>query len=51
MYGKELDYSLALASVRYYDDDFRVRHIYTVGDNYKDESRVFDGLKALVHAE
>ena len=38
----------ALAAVRYYDDDFRVRRIYTAWDNRKDEARLFDGLNALV---
>jgi hypothetical protein len=39
----------ALASVRYYNDDFRFRRIYTAWDSRKDESRLFDGLNALVH--
>jgi hypothetical protein len=38
----------ALASVRYYDDDFRVRRIYSAWENRKDESRLFDGVNALV---
>jgi len=38
----------ALASVPYYDDDFRCRRIYTAWDNRKDEARLFAGLNALV---
>lgn len=38
----------ALASVRYFDDDFRTRCIYTAWDNRKDEARLFAGLNALV---
>ncbi len=38
----------ALASVRHYDDDFRVRRIYTAWDNRKDEAGLFAGLNALV---
>jgi hypothetical protein len=38
----------ALASVRYCDDDFRCRRIYTAWDNKKDEARLFAGLNALV---
>jgi hypothetical protein len=38
----------AIASVRYYDDDFKARRIYTAWDNRKDERRLFDGLNALV---
>jgi hypothetical protein len=37
----------AIASVRYYDDDFKRRRIYTAWDNLKDEERLFDGLEAL----
>jgi hypothetical protein len=38
----------AIASVRYYDDDFKTRTIYTAWDNAKDEARLFRGLEALV---
>src|SRR5579885_2322537 len=38
----------ALASVRYCDDDFRCRRVYTAWDNKKDEARLFAGLNALV---
>jgi hypothetical protein len=38
----------ALASVRYFDDDFQCRRIYTAWDNKKDEARLFAGLNALV---
>lgn len=38
----------AIASVRYYDDAFAARRIYTAWDNRKDEKRLFDGLEALV---
>jgi hypothetical protein len=37
----------AIASVRYYDDDFKRRRIYTAWDNAKDEERLFAGLEAL----
>lgn len=38
----------AVASVRYYDDQFRTRRIYTAWDNRKDEARLFAGLEAMV---
>lgn len=38
----------AIASVKYYDDDFTTRRIYTAWDNRKDEDRLFKGLNALV---
>jgi hypothetical protein len=38
----------AIASVAYYDDQFRTRRIYTAWDNRKDEHRLFRGLAALV---
>jgi len=38
----------AIASVKYYDDDFTQRRIYTAWDNRKDEDRLFAGLKRLV---
>lgn len=38
----------AIASVRYYDDGFKTRRIYTAWDNKKDEYRLFRGLEALV---
>ena len=38
----------AIASVRYSDDGFKVRRIYTAWDNRKDEKRLFRGLEALV---
>lgn len=38
----------AIASVKYYDDDFTQRRIYTAWDNRKDEERLFAGLNRLV---
>lgn len=38
----------AIASVKYYDDDFTTRRIYTAWDNRGDEERLFKGLRALV---
>lgn len=38
----------AIASVKYYDDGFTQRRIYTAWDNRKDEERLFDGLTRLV---
>ena len=38
----------AIASVLYYDDDFKVRRIYTAWDNRADGERLFAGLRALV---
>jgi hypothetical protein len=38
----------AIASVKYSDDDFKTRRIYTAWDNAKDEQRLFDGLWRLV---
>ena len=38
----------AIASVRYSDDGFKTRRIYTAWDNRKDEKRLFRGLEALV---
>ena len=38
----------AIASVKYYDDGFKTRRIYTAWDNQKDEERLFRGLNALV---
>jgi hypothetical protein len=38
----------AIGSIRYYDDSFKDRRIYTAWDNRKDEKRLFDGLEALV---
>jgi hypothetical protein len=38
----------ALASIRFYDDDFRRHRIYTVWDNRKHEARLFARLNALV---
>lgn len=38
----------AIASVKYYDDQFKTRRIYTAWDNQKDEHRLFAGLEALV---
>lgn len=38
----------AVGSVKYYDDQFRTRRIYTAWDNRKDERRLFAGLEALV---
>ena len=38
----------AIASVKYYDDGFKTRRIYTAWDNRKDEKRLFRGLAALV---
>ncbi|MBY0502722.1 MAG: radical SAM protein [Bryobacteraceae bacterium] len=38
----------AVASVRYSDDDFRCRRIYTAWDNRKDERSLLTGLDSLV---
>lgn len=38
----------AVASVKYYDDGFKTRRIYTAWDNKKDERRLMAGLEALV---
>jgi len=38
----------AIASVNYRDDSMKVKRIYTAWDNKKDESRLFQGLEALV---
>ncbi|HYL98355.1 MAG TPA: hypothetical protein VEZ90_05320 [Blastocatellia bacterium] len=38
----------AIASVKFSDDQFRRRRIYTAWDNRKDQERVFAGLKLLV---
>lgn len=38
----------AIASVRYYDDGFKDRRIYTAWDNRRDEDRLFRGLELLV---
>jgi len=38
----------AIASVGYYDDQFKVRRLYTAWDNRKDEARLFRNLEALV---
>jgi hypothetical protein len=38
----------AVARVKYYDDGFKTRRIYTAWDNRKDEHRLFAGLEALV---
>ncbi len=37
-----------IAGVRYYDDQFKTRRIYTAWDNQRDEHRLFAGLSALV---
>jgi hypothetical protein len=37
----------AIASIPYYDDDFKAKRIYTAWDNRKDERRLFAGLEAL----
>jgi len=42
------DQAAAMASVRYYDDQFKVRRIYTAWDNRKDETILFRGLERLV---
>lgn len=38
----------AIAGLQYYDDDFKVRRIYTAWDNRKDEAILFRGLDWLV---
>jgi hypothetical protein len=38
----------AIASVKYYDDDFTQKRIYTAWDNRGDEERLFAGLNRLV---
>lgn len=40
----------AIASVKYYDDDFTRRCIYTAWDNRRDEKILFNGLQMLVNA-
>lgn len=40
----------ALASIDYYDADFKQRRVYTAWDNRKDESVLFRGLRRLVAA-
>ena len=37
----------ALASIPYYDDDFKVRRLYTAWDNIGDEERFFTGIDCL----
>jgi hypothetical protein len=39
----------ALASIRYYDDSFRFRRIFTAWDNVGDEERFFRGIDTLEH--
>lgn len=38
----------AIASVPYYDDQFKTRRLYTAWDNRRDEDRLFRNLDALV---
>lgn len=38
----------AIGSIKYYDDQFQTRRIYTAWDNRKDQERLFAGLNALV---
>ncbi|MCC6591585.1 MAG: hypothetical protein IT168_33170 [Bryobacterales bacterium] len=40
----------AIASVKYYDDGFTARRLYTAWDNSKDEARLFNGLELLAKA-
>lgn len=40
----------AIASVRYYDDGFTVRRIYTAWDNIGDDRRFFQGIETLARA-
>jgi hypothetical protein len=40
----------AIASVDYYDADFRKRRLYTAWDNRRDEARLFAGLDCLKRA-
>lgn len=40
----------ALAKMKYYDDQFKKRRIYTAWDNKKDEKRFFSGIKLLTDA-
>lgn len=37
----------AISTVRYFDDDFKKRQMYTAWDNAKDGKRLFFGLRAL----
>jgi hypothetical protein len=37
----------AIASINYYDDQFKKPRVYTAWDNRKDEARLFAGLSAL----
>jgi len=38
----------AISSVKYYDDNFKTRRIYTAWDNNKDEDRLMRGLSLLL---
>lgn len=40
----------AMASLPYYDDQFKTRRIYTAWDNRKDKERLYTGLAHLVRA-
>lgn len=42
--------SAALATLRYYDDQFKVRRLYTAWDNLKDEKIFFNGVDRLERA-
>jgi hypothetical protein len=43
----EPDEASALASVKYYDDQFQTRRLYTAWDNIGDEARFFAGVNLL----
>ena len=40
----------ALATLRYYDDDFKTRRLYTAWDNLGQEKIFFQGLEKLIQA-
>lgn len=42
--------AVALASLKYYDDQFKTRRLYTAWDNLKDERIFFDGVDRLERA-
>lgn len=41
------DSAAGLASIKYYDDGFKTRRLYTAWDNHKDEHRFFRGVETL----
>lgn len=43
----DADSAAGLASIPYYDDQFKTRRLYTAWDNIGDETRFFDGVATL----